>query len=210
MVFPGEKSKKRLGRRKITAVNEKRVKDLMVPIDEYPVVSIEATLLDVVNALHESHSAGPPDREPPRAVLVMDEQKRIVGKIGHLLVLKAVESQQHIKCTINALTSGGVGQEFVEWMVENLRFWQEDISDLCRRVRKMPVKEAMLPIHESIDAESSLGEAIHGFVAWQTLSLLVTRQGEIVGILRLADVYQAVAAEIRNARDEDAKGEKYE
>ncbi|HQO34147.1 MAG TPA: hypothetical protein PLG59_05770, partial [bacterium] len=140
----------------------------------------------------------------PRAVLVMDDQKRIVGKIGHLLVLKALESHQHVKCTINALTSGGVGQEFVEWMVENLRFWQEDIPALCRRVRNMPVKEAMLPVRESIDAESSLGEAIHGFVAWQTLSLLVTRQGEIVGILRLADLYHAVGAEIRNIQCEGA------
>jgi len=193
-----------LGTRKVIAMNEKRVKDLMVPIDEYPVVPIEATLLDVVNALYEAQISGPPDRESPRAVLVMDDQKRIVGKIGHLLVLKALESQQHVKCTINALTSGGVGQEFVEWMVENLRFWQEDIPALCRRVRNMPVKEAMLPVRESIDAESSLGEAIHGFVAWQTLSLLVTRQGEIVGILRLADLYHAVGAEIRNIQCEGA------
>ncbi len=32
-------------------MNDKKVKDLMVPLDEYPVVEMNATLLDVVNAL---------------------------------------------------------------------------------------------------------------------------------------------------------------
>ncbi len=47
-----------------------QVKELMVPLEEYAILSEEATLLDAVHALAEAQTKLPPDRQPHRAVLV--------------------------------------------------------------------------------------------------------------------------------------------
>ena len=45
---------------------------------------------------------------------------------------------------------------------------------------------------EYIEIEDSLCEAIHMFVTGNHHSLMVTRDGKIVGILRLSDVFKEV------------------
>ena len=44
-----------------------------------------------------------------------------------------------------------------------------------------------------IEIDAALGEAVHQLVIGYHQSLLVTEAGRIVGILRLADVFQEVA-----------------
>ena len=49
----------------------------------------------------------------------------------------------------------------------------------------------------SIDESASLAEAAAVFVERQTLSLLVTRGGQTVGILRLSDLFDELARQIK-------------
>ena len=51
----------------------------------------------------------------------------------------------------------------------------------------------MIPTEgEYIDESASLGEAIHQLVMGRHQSLLVTREKDIVGILRLTDVFKYI------------------
>jgi predicted transcriptional regulator len=45
---------------------------------------------------------------------------------------------------------------------------------------------------EFVKAEANLGEAIHQLIMGHHQSLLVTRKAEIVGILRLTDVFMEI------------------
>ncbi|MFZ5981745.1 MAG: CBS domain-containing protein, partial [Candidatus Zixiibacteriota bacterium] len=83
----------------------------------------------------------------------------------------------------------------------NFRFFQEDLCDLCKRARNINVVDVMRPVTESIDENASLSEAIHKMVMWSTLSVLVTRGNDVVGLLRLSDVFQAVADYMKNECD---------
>ena len=51
---------------------------------------------------------------------------------------------------------------------------------------------------EYIDEHAALGEAIRRLVAYPYLSLLVTRSDEVVGILRLSDVFAKICDTIKN------------
>ena len=59
----------------------------------------------------------------------------------------------------------------------------------------------MVPISESIDENESLSVAIHQLVVSHVQSLTVTREGKTIGVLRLSDVFQAVADVIRSSGD---------
>jgi predicted transcriptional regulator len=181
----------------------KKVKDLMIPREEYAMVRMDATLYDAIVALEESQKNVKENLHPHRAVLVVDRYDRIVGKLGHLGFLKALEPKVQQVGDYDRLTRAGVSSEFASSIMEQLRLMRDNIRDICVQARNVRVREVMHPITEHIDEDASLVEAIHKIVMWQTLSLLVTRGDRIVGILRLSDLYEEVARYIRSACIED-------
>jgi len=180
-------------------MDDKRVKDLMVSLDEYPVVSQDATLREAVLALEEAQRQLPGGRQPYRAVLVVDEKKRIAGKIGQLAFLRALEPRYDVIGDLESLSVAGVSEEFVASTMEHYRFFQENLPDLCSRTSRLLVKDVMRPVTQSIDENASLREAIHRIVVWQTLSILVTRGTDVVGLLRLSDLSDAITAQLKAA-----------
>ena len=62
----------------------------------------------------------------------------------------------------------------------------------------MKAADAMHPLSESVEESASISEAIHKIVMWQQLSLLVTRGDEVVGLIRLSDLYDEVALQMKS------------
>jgi CBS domain-containing protein len=169
--------------------------DLMVPLDEYPTVSEQATLADAVAALGQALAHMPAGRAPYRAVLVVSAEGQVIGKLGQLGFLKALEPKYALLGSdIERLTHAGVSTSFIDSMMEHHRFFDDALPDLCRHRRTMPVREAMDPITEAIDAGTPLGQAIHQLIVRQKLSLLVTRGGRAIGLLRLSDLFDEVVS----------------
>jgi len=181
-------------------MDSKRVKDVMVPLDEYAVVPRDATLVEAVRALENAQKSLPAGRQPYRAVLVVDENRRVVGKIGQLAFLKALEPRYNVMGDLESLSRAGVSEEFVSSMMEHHRFFQDNLVDLCSRAATLLVKDVMGPATQSIDENVLLSEAIHRVVMWQTLSVLVTRGSDVVGLLRLSDLFDEVTAQMKASR----------
>jgi len=179
-------------------MREKAVRDVMLPLEHYAVVPEDATLLDAVRALEKAQGKVPPDRQPHRAVLVVDESGAIVGKVGHFAFLAGLEPK------IGRLDSGGIpshaglSKGFLSSVMESLPLWSAGLDELREHARTRRVAEFMRPVAIQVDENAPLARAIHELIAHQTLSLLVTREGEVVGILRLTDVFQEVFTLLRN------------
>ena len=178
-------------------MDNKRVKDLMVPLDKSALVSQDATLLEAVLALDEAQKKMLPDKHRHRAILVIDDKKNIIGKIGQHDFLKSLEPKYGVIDDLEKLSSAGVSSQFISSTMKHYQFFQDNLSDLCRRASMLKAREVMQPIAESIDENDSLREAIHKIVILQTLSLLVTAKGQVVGLLRRADLYEEIAGEMR-------------
>lgn len=178
-------------------MNTKRVKDIMVPLDRYGIVPQNATLLDAVTVYEEAMKKRDRTRQPFRAVLVVDDEGRIIGKFGQLAFLRALEPQHNILSDMSKLSGSGVSEQFMASIMKHYQFFQEDLPHLCRRATTVRVKDFMHPIEESIDESATLGEAIFKIVLWETLSILVTRGKKVVGLLRLDDLCQEVAEQMK-------------
>lgn len=177
----------------------KTIKEIMLPLSEYAVVSEDDTLLDALLALDRAQVNLPPDRHPHRAVLVKNRQGKIVGKLGHLGFLKALEPKYTILGDVKRLSNSGLSSEFIESMMENYHFWQEKPTEVRDRARHLKIKHVMRPVEESIDEDSTLAEAVHSMVMWQTLSVLVTRDNQVIGILRLSDLFTEVSDFVKSS-----------
>jgi CBS domain containing-hemolysin-like protein len=68
------------------------------------------------------------------------------------------------------------------------------LQDICSKAAKLRVEDFMQALSEGefIDQEASLEIAVLQLVMGHHLSLLVSRNSKIVGILRLTDVFAAV------------------
>jgi len=178
-------------------MNSKKVKELMLPINDYATVDEDASLLDAVITLDEAQARVPPGLQPHRAVLVVNKQGKIIGKLGHLAFLRALEPKYNLVGDLPTLSRAGLSSSFITSMIENMRLWQTDLLDVCRQAQNVRVKDVMHPVTENIDENAAISEAIHRMVMWQTLSILVTREGKVVGILRLSDLYKEIASIIK-------------
>ena len=173
-------------------MNTKTAKELMVPLDEYPLVDSQATVLDAVIILDESRRAMEPGRQPYQAVLVADRNGRIVGKLGQLALLRALEPGSQVARDQSTLEKAGVSDTVMQTALDHMRVLQRTLSRMCLAGASLPVTTVMHAFNEHIDIDTPICEVIHHMVNWKTLSILVTEKVRPVGLVRLSDVCDEV------------------
>lgn len=175
------------------------VKDLMVPLSEYAAVPKGSTLFEAVLALEKAQEEFDHTKYRHRGVLILDENQMVIGKLSHLDALRALEPEEDETKDIQSLSQFGFSDKFVWDLRKQKRMQAEPLKDLCTRARELKVEDFMQATDEGqyIDLEASLQIAIHQLVLGNHLSLLVSKDGKIVGILRLADVFAAVFHSMR-------------
>lgn len=177
------------------------VKDLMVPIEEYATVSQEATLYDAVVALEKAQERLDRDQYHylHRAVLVYDAQNRIAGKVSQLDALRALEPKYRDMGEPGSLSKAGFSTSFLRSMLQQYSLWDKPLSDICKKATQVKVKEFMhTPAEgEYVREEATLEEAIHFLLVGRHQSLLVTQGEDIVGVLRLTDVFKDIFQRVK-------------
>ena len=80
------------------------------------------------------------------------------------------------------------------YKLEEHGLWDKSLKDILGNAAKMKAKTFMYTPKEAeyIDESASLEEAMHMLVMGRHQSLLATKGGEIVGILRLTDVFMEI------------------
>jgi predicted transcriptional regulator len=172
------------------------VKSLMIPLDEYATVGDDASLYEAVKALEKAQKGS--NRQsclyPHRAILIYDKNKTIVGKISQLDVLKALEPRYRDIGDMNTISRSGFSVEFIKSIMDHNDLYQRSFTEMCRNASDLRVKDIMYTpgSDEYVEESESLGSAIHRLIMGHHQSLLVTRDQEIVGILRLTDVFDEI------------------
>ena len=171
------------------------VSDLMIPLSEYATVSEEATLYEAIQALEKAQEDFDQTRYRHRAILVFDKNGKIIGKISQLDALKALEPKYMELMTDGTTRHLGFSTKYIEGMLEQFSLWAGPLTDICgkganRRVRDIVYAPGPT---EYVEENASLDVAIHQMIVGNHQSLLVQNdKGDIVGILRLTDVFAAV------------------
>ena len=114
-------------------------------------------------------------------------------------MLKALEPKYGEIGDLTKLSRTGFSPQFLKSMLEQYALWDRPMSQICSKAVNIKVKTFMYNPTEGeyIQEDAALGEAIHQLVLGHHQSLLVTKGKEIVGILRLTDVFMNVFEEMR-------------
>jgi len=175
-------------------VNTYLVKDLMVPLSEYATVPVGTSLFEAMLALEKAQEEFDHTKYKHRGILILGESQQIIGKLSHLHALSALEPKIDADNGIKELEKFGFSAGFIRNLRKKKRRQEAPLEDLCRKALELKVEDFMhiAAEDEFIDHKATLDIAIHHLVQEKLLSLLVTRNGSTIGILRVADVFAAV------------------
>jgi CBS domain-containing protein len=178
-----------------------KVKDLMVPLSEYSTVSEEASLYEAVMILEKAHRKFDRKRYKYRVILVHDKNNRIVGLLSDLEVLSGLEPAYREIGDVRSIALSGFSAEFLKTMAANYRLWQQPLGDICGKALQIKVKNIDYTVVEGnyITANATLNEAIHQLIVGyhQNLLVVIGEEKNIVGVLRLYDVFKQVYKTIK-------------
>lgn len=175
-------------------MDDYRVKDLMVPISEYATVSKGSTLFEAIQALEKAQEVFEYSKYTHRAILVLGGDRQVIGKLSQLDVLRALEPKDLKLETIAELGQFGFTDRFIRKLQTERRLQGEPLRELCLNAARLHVEDFMQSPAEGeyVEQDAPLDTAVHQLVLGGHLSLLVTDDSKIVGILRLTDVFAAV------------------
>jgi len=175
------------------------VKDLMVPLAKYATVSDTATLFEAVLALEKAQLEFDQTRYRHRAILIYDKTGQIVGKVSQLDILKALEPKYGQIEDTKSISRLGYSRQFLKKMMDQFNLWNKPLDDICKKAGSMKVRDFMYTPTEGeyIEENATLDQGIHQLIVGHHQSLLVTREKEIVGILRVTDVFKEICQIIK-------------
>jgi len=176
----------------------KKVKELMIPLSDYATVSETETLAVAIRVLKKAQTETNLNHRH-RAVLVFGKNGNIVGKLGYREILKALEPKyrqfEHAEDTGSiGLSRFGFNMEFLTSLVDQLELWDESMEELVSKASNLIVKDVMYSPSkgEYVGENAPVAEAVHQFILGCHQSLLVVDGDVVVGIIRLADVFDLV------------------
>ncbi|WP_320171903.1 CBS domain-containing protein [Maridesulfovibrio sp.] len=168
-----------------------RVKELMIPAEEYCRVRKESTLqeamLSLVKQGEENGLA-----HPHRDLLVEDADGNVVGKVTMLDIFRSMEPSYF---KMDHLGHPSVlAKDYVQKVYADFNLWSEPLKTLCLKCAGMKVEELMhTPAKsEMVSEDDSIDKALHAFVLGLHQPILVHCDGRITGVLRLGDIFESV------------------
>ena len=173
------------------------VKELMLPIDQCVTVNQDWTVRDSIRLAQEAEEQRRRNGEvlSPRALLALDDEDRVVGKLNHQDIVTNMEPRyraQRSHETIAHIFAAGLRPALLKSMMERYSYWTETFDEKCQQVLDVKVKDCMHTAkrEEYVRHSAPLELAVHQLVIGRHQSLLVIEGDSVVGTLTLADVLQ--------------------
>jgi FixJ family two-component response regulator/predicted transcriptional regulator len=177
------------------------LKELMVPLVEYATVSGDANILEAINALDDAQNAFDPKRYRHRAVIVLNNENRVVGKLSQHDIIQALEPEykESTKHKHSALDHLGFGRKFIESVSLQYNMWDKPLQNLYKKALEQKVKSFMYKPTEDehIKVSATMNDTIHQLIVGKHHSLLVTDGSDIVGVVRLTDVFEFIRLRLK-------------
>lgn len=162
---------------------EKKVMGIMVPINEYTTLNEEQTIRDAVLELKNSFVSKVSTERimetGHRSVLVMDDEKKIIGILAITDLLEVIMPPYL-----------SAPKPFMADSIQySPMFWTGMFSKEIKQKSSVKIKDVMSPAPLTIDGTATLMEASYMMVENNARRMAVIVAGEVVGIVREQDLF---------------------
>ena len=170
---------------------EKSVVEIMVPIENYTTLNENQTVSDAILKLKESFSSMISTsrlmESSHRSVLVFDD----TGNVKGILVIG--DMLEWIKPAYLKAAKPSMADS----VVYSPMFWSGMFTTEVKRLAKTKIKEVMSAAPPTIDVDANLMEAAYMMMKNKVARLAVTKQKDVVGVIREQDLFFEMEKVIR-------------
>lgn len=177
----------------------KKASDVMVPLADYPVVTVDDPLEKAVLRLSKEYLE-PSSDVRHRTILVVDQDQHLVGILDFRTILESLVSW-HAGDVLEGLDSLRVAAAFAEAGFGDLPVEVDDFNEKVKKKANVKVKELMLKVRGTVQADTDLLKAIR-LKCKKKLTVLPVYDGDrLIGVLRDVDLFLAMAETLRARRN---------
>ncbi len=178
-------------------VVDKRVKDILIPIEEYEAVSIDSQLCDALAILKRNYEQIKKSRkgELHSTIFIRDHEGKIVGKISMYdlvkgLVPESVKGPEMSRAYYSVLSSRvlEVSREVSE-VQARFKWLHSSFFELIKQEARKPVKDVMSDVYPLLTEEDTINHAIYIMFKEGVRQPLVVKDGEVIGVVTLKAIF---------------------
>jgi len=163
-------------------MNGKLVKEILVPISDYPNIRDGASVKDAFLLLKNNFEKG----KGYRSILVVDEKNQLKGLVAMRDLIQAVEPRFLKASKPDAYQ--GLSPEYPALSL----IWQELFSEECKEEAKKAVKEVMAPVQATVTLEDPIAKAAYLLIMTNSHILPILDKDKVIGVVRLVDVFKEI------------------
>ena len=160
--------------------NTKRVKELMIPLEDYPHIPYWFTLRQAMAIVREAAIKFEGSFEP-RAILVFDEKYQLMGMLTLRDIIKGLEPRfMHETALVKS--------------DPNLTVLMGDLfGPGMREASQKPVSEVMSPIKVTVQGNDPIAKAIFLMIKEGVGVMPVIQGSKVAGMVRLSDLFKEIS-----------------
>ncbi|MDD5641400.1 MAG: CBS domain-containing protein [Syntrophales bacterium] len=159
---------------------EKRVKDLMIPLEDYPHIPYWFTLRQAMAIVREAAIKFEGSFEP-RAVLVFDEKYQLMGILTLRDIIRGLEPRFLHE------TSLVKGDPSLAVLMGDL------FGPGLKEASQKPVSEVMSPIKATVQGSDLVAKAIFLMIKENVGMMPVIQDNKVAGMVRLSDLFKEIS-----------------
>ena len=172
-----------------TVDSMRRVREIMIPLEQYPSVRDNATLEEAIAVIESAQLEVDLRKSLPRVLLVFDEINVMVGTVRRRDIMRGLEPKflvsqplEYRKKLFDVAVDPNLSELSYDRVVKGIR-------EQARR----PVSDVMRPIEATIDADDHIMKATYEMVSLDLALIPVLHDGRLEGVVRSVDVFHEFA-----------------
>jgi len=175
----------------------KRVREMMIPLDEYPWVRIDDTLAHAIRVIEESQLKVGRRASLPRVLLVFDHDDELVGIVRRRDIMRGLEPSFLVSQPLEyrvKLFEVKVDPHLTELSTELSK--EVDLERVVKGLRDQadrPVGDVIRPVPTSLGPDDQVMKAVYEMVSLTPSLIPVVEEEKVIGVLRSVDVFHELA-----------------
>jgi len=175
----------------------KRVRDMMIPLEDYPWVYIDDTLGHAIQVMEKAHLEVGRRASLPRVLLVFDHDEDLVGIVRRRDIMRGLEPNFLVSQPLEyrvKFFDVGVDPHLSELASDLSR--EATLERVVRGLREQanrPVGDVLRPIPTSLGPEDQIMKAVYEMVSLNQSLIPVVQEDKVIGVLRSVDVFHDLA-----------------
>jgi CBS domain-containing protein len=170
-------------------IKDRRVKDIMVPLEEYPCVTDAHTLRQAIQEMGKAQILSKKHASLARAALVFDKSfRKLLGVLRRRDIMRGLEPRfldsrplEYTRKLFDIETDPNLSELSYDKIIQHVREQAERL-----------VGEVMMPIKATIDSDDHIIKAMYEMVYQNTSLLPVLENENVVGVIRSVDLLNEI------------------